>query len=250
MWQSIRNLLSYWIGIIRDAAKATGKIFDVRGNLIAVLIYIVILLLISGLLANGIFVQPIFVQLTGDLTSEIRLGIALLIVLIVLFVGNLIYVPAKRDREQRDLIDYHQNRHVTPKLRVRAINRENWVGIEVFNMEDDVRLTHGSILIKDVPQLDVLTNPICLITQEGGYESFQLAPKLWNTLLLAELSNGSSKAHIISLDKRLPIGPGVYNIAAQLDGRIEYNDIRPIENEWELEFDQTKKRLELRKIGA
>ena len=84
----------YWFGIIKDAAKATGKRFDVRGSLFLVLIYGGLLFLLSWLLANGVLTLPFFVDLTGDLTGEIRLGIALLIVLSVLFVGNLIYVPA------------------------------------------------------------------------------------------------------------------------------------------------------------
>ncbi len=244
----IKIAVQYWWEVFKNATKATAKLFDVRGNILIVLGYFGLFLIASFLLANGVLAVPLISDLTGDLNSEFRLALAFVFVFAVTILLNSIYLPAKVDKEQRDLIDYFQNRHRVPKVRLRAIIRDNWVGIEVFNMEDNLRIDITSVIIKDIPQLEVLASPIQLITEREGHSSFRLPPKVWKAILLAKFSNNGTGAHLVGSYDQLSIETGTYDILTQLDGQVEYNDFRPIETTWQLKFNEAKAELTLKKL--
>lgn len=230
---------------MKGAAKSTAKLFDLRGNFLLVMSYVALFLLASFLLARGFLSLPIIENLIGDLNSEIRLVVAFSIVVFATLLLQAIYLPAKFDQEQKELITYYQNRHKVALVRLRAINRDLWVGIEVFNLENDLRIDIDSLIIKAITQMEVLSTPIQLVTERDRRISFRLPPNVWNTYMLARLNNDCTKAQIEGFSKSLSIEPGTYHILTQLDGQVEYDGMLPIEATWLLNFyHQGKLRLE------
>lgn len=67
--------------------------------------YVALTLLATYVLAAGILTLPLLEDLTGDLRSELRLALGFIAVLIFAVVLHVLYLPAKLDREQGELIE-------------------------------------------------------------------------------------------------------------------------------------------------
>lgn len=57
-------------------------------------------------------------------------------------------------------------------MHLREINRDPWVGIEVYHREEDIRVSVEPTVIKSILELDVLHAPLELITEREGSPSF------------------------------------------------------------------------------
>ena len=240
--------IRYWLKVLRKAVSATAKLFDVKGNLLLVCGYVGITLFATYFLVTGVLTLLIIEDPIGDLRREIRLVLGFMAVLVITILLHVVYLPAKMDEEQTELIDYFEKRPTTPKLRLRAVNQKEWVGIEVFNMEDDLRISIGSGIVKDIPELDDFHSPLQLVTEQESHTSFWLQPNVWNTYLVARLPQGLGNAKIVTRYHQQDLQPGVYHLLVQIDGQAEYRDMRHLETRWRLEFEGDARSIKLEKI--